>query len=151
MLSQNLNESSVKTPDVASTSYPIGQDLWCSQHLSDVSSLINGPITSDLAANKSWQFSTNRNPSLPAVLALVYYVCIRLFFNGFCQICWEHTTTHYKWQRLHTFHFHAPRVSPRVRERVWLSVRLSMDTFSSNLRWTYYKSHQVAWATYVLC
>jgi hypothetical protein len=40
------------------------------------------------------------------------------------------------------------RVSARVRERAWLSVRLYMDGFSSNLRWTYYKSYQVAWATY---
>jgi hypothetical protein len=43
------------------------------------------------------------------------------------------------------------RASARVRARAWLSVRLSMDVFSSNLRWTYCKSHQVAWATYFSC
>jgi hypothetical protein len=35
---------------------------------------------------------------------------------------------------------------------VWLSIRLYMDRFSSNLRWTYYKSQQIAWAcvSYIL-
>jgi hypothetical protein len=62
------------------------------------------------------------------------------FLTDSVQICWEHTTstTHHKWQGLRTFHFHATRVSARVRERAWLSVCLSMNGFSSNLRWIYY-------------
>jgi hypothetical protein len=40
------------------------------------------------------------------------------------------------------------RASAHVRERAWLSIRLSMDRRFSNLRWTYYKSQQVAWAMY---
>jgi hypothetical protein len=35
--------------------------------------------------------------------------------------------------------------------RAWLRVRLSMDGFYSNLLGTYYKSPQVAWATYLSC
>jgi hypothetical protein len=43
------------------------------------------------------------------------------------------------------------RVSARARMRVraWFSVRLSLDGVSSNLLGTYYKSPQVAWATYL--
>jgi hypothetical protein len=40
------------------------------------------------------------------------------------------------------------RASAHLRARAWLRIHLSMDGFSSNSRWTYYKSHQVAWATY---
>jgi hypothetical protein len=40
----------------------------------------------------------------------------------------------------------------RASASAWvISIHLSMDGFSSNLQWTYYKSHQVAWATYVSC
>jgi hypothetical protein len=33
----------------------------------------------------------------------------------------------------------------------WLSIRLSMDRMSSNLRWTYYESQHVAWTIYFSC
>jgi hypothetical protein len=40
------------------------------------------------------------------------------------------------------------RASARVRVRAWLTVRLFMDGFSSNLGWTYYAPEQVARDTY---
>jgi hypothetical protein len=43
---------------------------------------------------------------------------------------------------------HSADACGRVRACVWFSVRLSLDGFSSNLLETYYKSPQVAWATY---
>jgi hypothetical protein len=43
------------------------------------------------------------------------------------------------------------RESARVRAREWLTVRLFMDGFSSNLGWTYYTSQQVARDTYFSC
>jgi hypothetical protein len=37
------------------------------------------------------------------------------FLTDSIQICWEHTTTHHKWQGLRTVHVHAPR------ERAWFA------------------------------
>jgi hypothetical protein len=37
------------------------------------------------------------------------------FWTDSVHICWEHTTTHHKWQGLHTFHVHTPRASARAR------------------------------------
>jgi hypothetical protein len=43
------------------------------------------------------------------------------------------------------------RKNARLRERAWLSIRLTMDRFSSNFLWTYYTSQQVARETYSSC
>jgi hypothetical protein len=37
------------------------------------------------------------------------------FLTDYVQICWEHTTTHHKWQGLRTLHFHAPRARVQAR------------------------------------
>jgi hypothetical protein len=68
-------------------------------------------------------------------------------------MCWENTTTHQKRHGLRTFYVHTPRACVRARlcERAWLSIRLSVDGFSSNVLGTYFKSPQVAWATYFSC
>jgi hypothetical protein len=83
----------------------------------------------------------------------IYFMCarIRLFFNGLYPNFAEKSpyvarTTYFSFSRTARM-----RASVRVQERAWLSVLLSMDGFSSNLRWIYYKSHQVAWAMYVSC
>jgi hypothetical protein len=69
------------------------------------------------------------------------------------QIWWAYTTNDHTSHGIHTYHVHAPRARARarVRARAWLTVRLCMDGFSSNLRWTYYRSQQVARVTYLLC
>jgi hypothetical protein len=43
------------------------------------------------------------------------------FWTDYVHICWEHTTSHHKWQGLYTFHCHAPRV--RVQARICERVR----------------------------
>jgi hypothetical protein len=43
------------------------------------------------------------------------------------------------------------RASALVQESAWLSIRLTIKRFSSNLRWTYYTSLQVACDTYFPC
>jgi hypothetical protein len=43
------------------------------------------------------------------------------FLTEYLQICWEHSTTHHKWQGLRTFHVQAP--CARVRARVCKSAR----------------------------
>jgi hypothetical protein len=69
------------------------------------------------------------------------------------QICWTHTTHDHTLHGIHTYHVHVSRARARERvcERAWLTVRLCMDGFSSNLRWTYYKSQHVARAVYFSC
>jgi hypothetical protein len=84
--------------------------------------------------------------------AIYFVVCIcafAYFWTDSLHICLELNTNHHKWQGLRTVYVHTPRA--RMRDSMWLSVRLHMDGFSSNSRWTYYKSHQVAWATYCSC
>jgi hypothetical protein len=70
------------------------------------------------------------------------------FLTDSLQIWWAHTTNDHKLHGLHTFHVHTPRAraQARVCERAsaWLTIRLSMDGFSSNFLWTYYTSQQVA-------
>jgi hypothetical protein len=37
------------------------------------------------------------------------------FGTDYVQICWEHATTHHKWQGLRIFHVHAPRARVQAR------------------------------------
>jgi hypothetical protein len=85
-------------------------------------------------------------------------VCVSVSLSGYTfpkfstdllQIWRKPSTGHDTFRGLYMFCVHT--MWAHVRARAWLSVRLPMDGFSSYLRWTYYISHQVAWATYFSC
>jgi hypothetical protein len=69
-------------------------------------------------------------------------------WTDYFQLSFEHTTNYHKQHGLRTVHVHGPRARARVREHTWFGVLLSVDGLSSNVLGTYYRSPQIAWATY---
>jgi hypothetical protein len=100
--------------------------------------LIYGPIL--------FTFAVNILQITKSSKGYLLFMCTYLWTDSL-QICWAHTTNEHKLHGLHTYHVHAPR----VRARAWVTVRLSMDGFSSNFPWTYYTSQHVAMETYLPC